>query len=57
MKCNQRGWTDEDQEFDNPCVCGLSAGHDGLHECHEGCGGTWAGGLAAVPDVEENDRG
>ena len=45
--CDQRGWLAEDQDWDNPCTCGLSAGHDGLHECYEGCGGEWAGGLPA----------
>lgn len=27
------------------CVCGLEAGHDGPHECHERavCNGSWSG--------------
>jgi hypothetical protein len=42
--CGQLGWPQEDQEADNPCVCGLADGHEGLHECYEGCGSLWAGG-------------
>lgn len=57
MSCGQRGWPEEDQDYGNPCVCALHRGHGGLHECFEGCGSTWAGGLSAEPDEREEDRG
>lgn len=47
-RCDQLGWVEEDQDFDNACECGLDRGHEGLHECDSGCGGTWAGGLPPV---------
>ena len=48
-ECGRRTWLDEEQEDDNPCVCGLDAGHDGLHQCYEGCGSEWAGGMLPEP--------
>ena len=45
--CNRRAYTDEDQDWDNPCVCYLAPDHEGLHECGEGCGAQWAGGVGA----------
>lgn len=48
--CDRLGWVDEEQDDDNPCVCILPPGHEGLHECGEGCGSSWAGGVAPEPD-------
>lgn len=49
-QCYRRGWPHgEDQDGNNPCVCGEKAFHKGLHVC-DGCGEKWAGGRAPEPE-------
>jgi hypothetical protein len=48
-QCYRRGWPHgEEQDGDNPCVCGEPAFHKGLHVCDD-CGEKWAGGRAPEP--------
>lgn len=44
-QCYRKGWPHDDQDADNPCICGKAAFHSGLHVCDD-CGETWAGGRA-----------
>ena len=53
-ECGRRGWLDGEQEFDNPCVCDMTADHAGLHQCRVGCG-EWAGGLPAAEIEAPNE--
>lgn len=48
-RCYRLGWPHgEEQDADNPCVCGEPAFHKGLHVCDD-CGEKWAGGRAPEP--------
>ncbi len=48
-QCYRLGWPHgEEQDADNPCVCGEPAFHKGLHVCDD-CGEKWAGGRAPEP--------
>ena len=53
--CGRKAWLEDDPDDDNPCVCGLDAEHLGLHQCFEGCGSEWAGGMAPKPTDSETE--
>ena len=50
--CGRQGWPDDEQDYDNPCVCGLAPGHEGLHQCDQEDDQTWAGGIPGTEGGE-----